>query len=109
MLRRLGWNRDSLKIGDQVTVEGYAARDGSKRVNARRLILADGKKVLPQAAHPQTALSKALRTNLFLWRMAFSCREVGIRKLNVLASDEFLNRSMVNGESSKEPISLATK
>ena len=45
MLHRLGWNRDSLKVGDQVTVEGYAARDGSKRANARKLTLADGRKV----------------------------------------------------------------
>ena len=44
-LRRLGWQRDSLKIGDQVTVEGYLAKDGSKMANARKVTLADGRKV----------------------------------------------------------------
>jgi hypothetical protein len=44
-LRRLGWQRDSLKIGDQVTVDGYLAKDGSKMANARKVILADGRKV----------------------------------------------------------------
>src|SRR5436853_4270330 len=29
-LRRQGWTRDSLKVGDQVTVEGYPAKDGAK-------------------------------------------------------------------------------
>jgi len=36
---RQGWKVDSLKLGDQVTVSGYAARDGSHLVNARRVIL----------------------------------------------------------------------
>lgn len=38
-LLRQGWKLDSLKPGDQVTVSGYAARDGSHLVNARRVIL----------------------------------------------------------------------
>jgi hypothetical protein len=45
LLRRLGWRRDSLKIGDQVTVQGYLARDGSKMANAKSVTLADGRKV----------------------------------------------------------------
>ena len=44
-LRRLGWKSDSLKIGDQVTVEGYLAKDGAKMANARTVSLADGRKV----------------------------------------------------------------
>jgi len=44
-LRRLGWKSDSLKIGDQVTVEGYLAKDGAKMANARTVNLADGRKV----------------------------------------------------------------
>ena len=35
--RRLGWQRDSLKIGDHVAVEGYLAKDGSKMANARKV------------------------------------------------------------------------
>jgi len=45
VLTRLGWKRDSLKIGDQITVEGYLAKDGSKMANARSATLADGRKV----------------------------------------------------------------
>jgi hypothetical protein len=45
ILRRLGWKSDSLKIGDQVTVEGYLAKDGAKMANARSVNLADGRKV----------------------------------------------------------------
>jgi hypothetical protein len=38
-LLRQGWKLDSLKPGDQVTVSGYAARDGSHLVNARHVTL----------------------------------------------------------------------
>ena len=38
-LLRQGWKLDSVKPGDQVTESGYAARDGSHLVNARRVIL----------------------------------------------------------------------
>src|SRR3954468_3735318 len=44
-LRKLGWRQDSIKIGDQVNVEGYLAKDGSKMANARRVMLADGRRV----------------------------------------------------------------
>lgn len=44
-LYRAGWRRDSLKVGDTVTVHGYLARDGSKLVNMRTAILADGREV----------------------------------------------------------------
>jgi len=45
VLKRQGWARDSLKVGDVVTVEGYLAKDGSNLANARRVTLADGRKV----------------------------------------------------------------
>jgi hypothetical protein len=45
VLKRQGWSRDSLKVGDMVTVEGYLAKDGSNLANARRVTLADGRKV----------------------------------------------------------------
>jgi hypothetical protein len=45
ILTRLGWRHDSLKIGDQVTVEGYSAKDGSNSANARKVTLADGRSV----------------------------------------------------------------
>jgi Family of unknown function (DUF6152) len=45
VLQRLGWRRNSLQVGDQVTVAGYPAKDGSKRANARNVVMADGRKV----------------------------------------------------------------
>lgn len=44
-LYRAGWRRDSMKVGDVVTVHGYLARDGSKLANMRAAILADGREV----------------------------------------------------------------
>ena len=45
-LTRAGWNRHSLKVGDQVTVTAFLAKDGSKRANARgKVTLADGRQV----------------------------------------------------------------
>jgi hypothetical protein len=44
-LRHLGWRQDSLKTGDQVTVEGYLAKDQSNLANAKKVTLADGRSV----------------------------------------------------------------
>jgi hypothetical protein len=44
-LHRQGWSRDSLKVGDQVIVDGYPARDGSKLADARRVTLPDGRRI----------------------------------------------------------------
>ena len=41
-LMRLGWTKNSLKAGDQITVEAYRSKDGSNTANAARVILADG-------------------------------------------------------------------
>src|SRR6186713_2569360 len=38
-LMRLGWSRNSMKINDMVTVQGSLAKDGSKLVNARNVML----------------------------------------------------------------------
>ena len=45
VLVRNGWRRNSLQIGDQVTVNGSQAKDGSRMANARTVVLADGRKV----------------------------------------------------------------
>jgi len=58
-LMRLGWTRNSLKIGDQVTVEGSLAKDGSKLANARKVTLADGRKVFAGSALDQESKSDA--------------------------------------------------
>ena len=44
-LFRNGWRKDSLKVGDTVTVEGFRGRDGSQRANANRVSLPDGRRV----------------------------------------------------------------
>jgi len=44
-LNRLGWKRDAVKVGDQVTVQGYMAKDGAKMANARNVVFADGRKI----------------------------------------------------------------
>src|SRR5262245_21777816 len=45
VLRRNGWKRDSLNVGDEITVEGSLAKDGSKMANARVVKLASGQQV----------------------------------------------------------------
>lgn len=44
-LIRYAWKRDTMKIGDVVTVEGYLAKDGTKLANAKTVKFADGKVV----------------------------------------------------------------
>jgi hypothetical protein len=44
-LKRDGWTQESIKIGDSVTIDASLARDGSKRANAKVVILANGKKL----------------------------------------------------------------
>ncbi len=45
VLLKQGWRKDSLKVGDQVTVEGSRAKDGSNNANARAVVLSDGRRV----------------------------------------------------------------
>jgi DNA/RNA endonuclease YhcR with UshA esterase domain len=45
ILVRQGWRKDSLKPGDQVTVEGFQAKDGNSLGNARKVTLPDGRRV----------------------------------------------------------------
>ena len=45
LLERLGWKRDSLKIGDRVTVVAYPALGGARIASARSVVLANGRTV----------------------------------------------------------------
>jgi len=54
-LRKAGWARESLKVGDSVTVEGWLARDGSKLASGRTIVLASGKRF---AEAPATATAE---------------------------------------------------
>jgi hypothetical protein len=44
-LMRRGWTRNSMKIGDTVTVAGWRAKDGSLKGNARSVTLSSGEKL----------------------------------------------------------------
>jgi hypothetical protein len=46
VLLKQGWRKDSLKQGDQVPIEGFLPKDGTKSMaNARRVTLPDGRRV----------------------------------------------------------------
>jgi hypothetical protein len=56
-LLRAGWKKDSLKPGDETTVDAYQAKDGSHTANANLITLPDGRKVFggaPVAPHDET-------------------------------------------------------
>jgi hypothetical protein len=38
-LQRRGWRRETLKLGEEVTVSGSLAKNGSKRLNASKVTL----------------------------------------------------------------------
>ena len=40
-----GWEKTAVKIGDQVTVDGFRAKDGSNVANARMVTLPGGRKL----------------------------------------------------------------
>src|SRR5580700_6205803 len=54
-LLKQGWKRDSLKAGDQVTVEGSRNKDGSNTANARTVTLPDGRRVFGGSSGGDTA------------------------------------------------------
>ena len=44
-LESRGWKKTDLRSGDRITVDGYAAKDGTNMANARTVTLADGRKL----------------------------------------------------------------
>jgi Family of unknown function (DUF6152) len=44
-LFRRGFTKDSLKVGAEIKVDGYQAKDGSMRANGRDLTFPDGRKL----------------------------------------------------------------
>jgi Family of unknown function (DUF6152) len=53
-LIRLGWTRNEMKVGDVVIVDGWLARDGTKLMNAKSVML-EGRKMFAgsgQATNP---------------------------------------------------------
>jgi Family of unknown function (DUF6152) len=56
LLVRSGWTSKSLKVGDNVTIEGSLAKDGSLRANARVVTIADGHRVFAGSSGGDTPL-----------------------------------------------------
>jgi len=50
-LIRRGLTKDTLEIGEVVTVDGYRARDGSHTVNGRTITLTDGRTLFTGASN----------------------------------------------------------
>ena len=53
-LMRQGWSRNTMKVGDTVTVEGSRAKDGSNIGNARSVVTGDGKRLFAASSQGQT-------------------------------------------------------
>ncbi|PWU02271.1 MAG: hypothetical protein C5B51_21125 [Terriglobia bacterium] len=60
-LYRQGWRKDSIKAGEEVTVTGFKAKDGSNYMWTQTITTADGRRLLsgspegPGGAAPQTS------------------------------------------------------
>jgi hypothetical protein len=55
ILMRNGWRRDTMKIGDEVIVEGSLAKDGTPTGNARTVVLAaSGKRLFAGSSQGNT-------------------------------------------------------
>ena len=62
VLRRNGWTSKILQIGEEITVEGSRARDGSKMANARVVTLGNGQRVF-SGLQGEDAPNQPLRQN----------------------------------------------
>jgi hypothetical protein len=52
---RQGWTRNTMKVGDKVSVEGSLAKDGSPTGNARAVVLtATGKRLFAASSQGTT-------------------------------------------------------
>ncbi len=55
ILERRGWNRDTIKVGETITVDGWPSRDGAHYLRMRAVRRADGKPVGSPLAAPESA------------------------------------------------------
>jgi len=60
-LYRIGWKKGSLTVGQEVTVNGYLARDGSPTANANSIKLPDGTVFGAASSAPQKAVGEPSR------------------------------------------------
>jgi hypothetical protein len=49
-LTRQGWNKNSLKAGDEITIEGFRAKDATNTCNSRSVKLPDGRRAFVGSA-----------------------------------------------------------
>lgn len=47
-LARAGWTRNSIKAGEEISVVGNRAKDGSKLLRLQKIIFADGRELRPR-------------------------------------------------------------
>jgi hypothetical protein len=52
---RVGWNRNSLKAGDAVTIELLPAKNGARVGRLKKVIFRDGRELLDTQSNPQSA------------------------------------------------------
>ena len=57
-LMRQGWSRNSMKVGDQVSIEGSQAKDGAKLANARSVTLASGQRLFAASSQGTQVASR---------------------------------------------------
>jgi hypothetical protein len=55
ILERRGWNRDTIKVGETISVDGWPSRDGAHYMRMRAVRRADGKPVGSPLAAPESA------------------------------------------------------
>lgn len=55
VLRRRGWNKDSLKAGDSITVIGFPSRDDTPYMRVSKITFADGRELIGQGMSAPSA------------------------------------------------------
>jgi hypothetical protein len=51
---RLGWHRNSVKVGDVVTIELFPAKNGARVGRLKRVIFPDGRELLDTQSNPES-------------------------------------------------------
>lgn len=57
-LYRRGWRKEDLPVGTMLTVEGWAARNGSPTMNSQSLLLPDGRRLFAGSSNNRAEESK---------------------------------------------------
>ena len=51
---RVGWHRNSVKVGDVVTIELFPAKNGARVGRLKKVIFSDGRELLDTQTNPQS-------------------------------------------------------